>query len=159
MSLQIGQPAPAFSLYNSKKNLVSLSDYQGKKNVLILFFPLAFTSVCTKELCAVRDDINKYQNDHTEVLGISVDSTYTLAKYKEAENYSFELLSDFNKEVSRLYESIHESFGSMEMHGVSKRSAFIVDKNGILQYAEVLDNPGKVPEFGAINRKLEELSR
>ena len=158
MALSIGQKAPDFSLYNSEKTKVSLQDFAGKKNVLLLFYPMAFTSVCTKELCAVRDDINKYQNDSTEVLGISVDSVFTLAKFKEDQHYNFSLLSDFNKTVSRDYEALHPSFTDMDMQGVSKRSAFIIDKEGILQLAEVLDNPGAMPDFAAIDHKLAELA-
>jgi len=134
MALVIGEKAPLFSLYNSDKKQVNSIDYETKKNVLLLFFPLAFTGVCTKELCSVRDGINKYHNDTTEVLGISVDSVYALAKYKEEQQYNFPLLSDFNKDVSSVFETIHESFSNMGMKGVSKRSAFIIDRSGILQY-------------------------
>ena len=157
MSITIGQPAPAFSLYNSQQELVTLQEYKGKKNVLLLFFPLAFTSVCTKELCSVRDGINKYQDDETEVIGISVDSAYTLAKYAEEQQYQFPLLSDFNKEVSTLYGAIYESFSKMELRGVSKRAAFVIDKTGVVQYAEVLDNAGQVPDFDLIDQKLNAL--
>jgi len=158
MALSIGQIAPQFSLYNSEKTKVNLSDYAGNKNVLLLFFPLAFTGVCTKELCSVRDGINKYNNDSSIVIGLSVDSVFTLGKYKEEYHYNFPLLSDFNKEVSNLYESIHESFTDMNMLGVSKRSAFIIDKKGVLQYMEVLDNPGEMPDFEAIDAKLAALA-
>lgn len=154
MALSVGQKAPDFALFNSEKAKVNLGDYAGKKNVLILFFPQAFTGVCTKELCSVRDGINKYQNDSTEVLGISVDSVFTLAKFKEEQSYNFQLLSDFNKEVSNGYEAIHESFTDMGMLGVSKRAAFIIDKEGVLQYVEVLDNPGEMPDFTTIDEKL-----
>lgn len=158
MPLQIGQPAPGFSLFNSEKTKVTLSDYQGKKNVLLLFFPQAFTGVCTKELCAVRDDIARYNNADAEVLGISVDSVFTLAKFKEEQQYNFQLLSDFNKEVSNQYESIYASFTDMGMKGVSKRSAFIIDKEGVIQYAEVLESAGDLPDFDAINTKLATLN-
>lgn len=158
MALQIGEMAPAFSLYNSDKNKINLGDYAGSKNVLLLFFPVAFTGICTKELCSVRDGINKYNNENTAVMGISVDSVYTLKKYKEEQSFNFPLLSDFNKEVSNLYQSIHESFSNMGMLGVSKRSAFIIDKAGILQYVEVLENPGAMPDFEKIDKKLEELA-
>lgn len=158
MTLQIGDKAPEFSLYDSGKNLVSLSDYYGKKNVLILFFPLAFTSVCTKELCAIRDDIGRYENEQVQVLGISVDSVYSLAKYKEEQHYNYPLLSDFNKEVSAIYGVLNQSFSRMDMHGVSRRSAFIGDKRGILQYVEILENDGLVPDFMAINEKIASLA-
>lgn len=158
MAILVGQQAPDFSLYNSEMGKVNLGDFKNSKNVLILFFPQAFTGVCTKELCSVRDGINKYQNDSTEVLGISVDSVFTLAKFKAEQQYNFSLLSDFNKDVSNLYEAIHESFTDMGMKGVSKRSAFIIDKSGVVQYAEVLDNPGQMPDFNAIDEKLAELA-
>lgn len=158
MALSIGQKAPDFSLYNSEKEKVTLADFVGKKNVLLLFFPVAFTGVCTKELCSVRDGISKYQNDAVEVLSISVDSVFTLAKFKEEQQYNFSLLSDFNKEVSTTYDALHESFTDMKMLGVSKRAAFIIDKEGLLQYVEVLDNPGNMPDFETIDQKLAELA-
>lgn len=159
MSLQPGQEAPDFTLYDTEKNKVQLSDYRGKKNVLLLFFPLAFTSTCTEELCSIRDNIGNYDNADAQVLAISVDSTYTLAKYKQEQSYNFPLLSDFNKEASVLYETIYDVFGKMEMKGVSKRSAFIIDKQGIIQYAEVLDNAGKIPDFEAITGQLRRLNK
>lgn len=158
MALQIGDIAPEFTLYNSDKNKVNLSDYAGTKNVLLLFFPVAFTGVCTKELCSVRDGINRYNNENSEVLGISVDSVYTLKKYKEEQSFNFTLLSDFNKVVSNGYQSIYETFSNMGMLGVSKRSAFIIDKSGIIQYVEVLENPEAMPDFVAIDRKMEQLA-
>lgn len=158
MPLSPGQTAPDFTLYDSDKNKISLSDFRGQKNVLLLFYPLAFTSVCTEELCGVRDDIGRYSNANAEVLGISVDSTYTLAKFKAEQGYNFPLLSDWNKEVSTAYDSIYDLFGPMKMQGVGKRSAFIVDKEGLIQYAEVLESAQDVPDFAAINAKLETLS-
>ena len=154
MALQIGQPAPNFTLFSSQKEKISLNDFAGNKNVLILFFPQSFTGVCTKELCSVRDDIARYNNANAEVLAISVDSIFTLAKFKEDQQLNFTLLSDFNKEVSALYESIYASFTDMDMHGVSKRSAFIVDKQGVIQYAQVLESAGDIPDFNAINETL-----
>ena len=157
MSLQIGNQAPAFTLHTSINETISLSDFAGEKNVLILFFPQAFTGVCTKELCAIRDDISRYQNTNAQVLGISVDSVFTLAKFKEEQQLNFPLLSDFNKEVSTAYYSIYESFTGMNMKGVSKRSAFLVDKAGIIQYAEVLESAGDIPNFEAINECIARL--
>ncbi len=158
MSISIGQVAPDFSLFDSAKQKVTLSDYKGKKNVLLLFYPLAFTSVCTEELCGVRDDIARYSNAHAEVLGLSVDTIWTLAKFKEEQGYNFPLLSDWNKDVSTTYDTIYASFSDMDMHGVTKRSAFIIDKEGVVQYAEVLESAQDVPDFAAINSKLESLS-
>jgi len=156
MALQVGQPAPAFTLFDTNKQPVSLDSFAGK-NVLLLFFPLAFTSVCTKELCAVRDEIGFYNHTHAEVLGISVDSLYTLRRYKEDQQLNFPLLSDFNKETSVHYGALYEIF-SYGMQGVSKRAAFIVDKSGNIAYAEVLEDAGDIPNFEAIQAKLAALA-
>ena len=137
MALSVSQTAPDFTLFNSEIKKVSLSDFKDIKNVLLLFFPLAFTNTCTKELCDVRDDIARYNIANAQVLGISVDSVFTLAKYKEEQGYNFPLLSDFNKDVSTMYETIYTSFTDMMMKGVSKRSAFIIDKKGKIRFKSV----------------------
>ena len=155
MTIKVGDVAPAIKLFSSDKKEINLADYKGK-NVLVLFFPLAFTSVCTAELCEMRDNLAIYNNLNTEILAISVDSPQTLAKFKEIEKYNFTLLSDFNKTVSTGYDSIYQEF-AMGMKGVSKRAAFVIDKDGIIQYAEVLDNAGEVPNFGLIKETLQNL--
>jgi len=152
-SIRIGQPAPEFSLYDSDKQKVSLNDYKGK-NVLLLFFPQAFTGTCTKELCSTRDNIALYNQANAQVFGISVDSVFTLAKYKEEQNLNFLLLSDFNKTTSAAYGSLYDDF-VFDMHGVSKRSAFVLDKDGIVRYAEVLEKATDLPDFSAIQKTLE----
>lgn len=154
-SIQIGQPAPDFTLFNSDKQKVSLSDYKGQ-NVLLLFFPQAFTGTCTKELCSTRDNIALYDQVNARVFGISVDSVFTLAKYKEDQNLNFPLLSDFNKTTSTAYGALYDSF-VFEMKGVSKRSAFIVDKEGVIRYAEVLETATDLPNFSAIQKTLESI--
>ncbi len=156
MTATVGQKAPDFGLFDTDKKKISLSDYQGK-NVVILFFPMAFTSVCTTELCNVRDNISFYNNTNAEVLGISVDSPFTLAKFKEDQHLNFPLLSDFNKEVSEQYGALYENF-VFDMKGVSKRAAFVIDKEGTIRYAEVLENAGEVPNFQAIQETLTALN-
>ena len=153
--LQPGEKAPVFTLFNSEKKEVSLTDYR-HRNVIILFFPMAFTSVCTAELCEMRDNISTYAALNADILAISVDSPFTLAVFKEQEKLPFDLLSDFNKETSVAYDTLYEAF-AMNMRGVSKRSAFVVDGNGVIQYAEVLDNAGEVPNFKAIRETLASL--
>ena len=155
MELKIGDKAPNFTLRNTEKKEISLSDYKGK-NVLVLFFPLAFTGVCTQELCSVRDDISSYENLGVEVLALSVDSLFTLDRFKAEQGLNFELLSDFNKEVSRAYGSMYDDF-VLEMKGVSKRSAFVIDAEGTICYAEVLESAGDVPNFEHIKKTLESL--
>jgi glutaredoxin-dependent peroxiredoxin len=156
MKIEVGSAAPGFSLYNSAKQKISLADYKGKK-VLLLFFPLAFTGVCTKELCNVRDHIAVYNETDAIVLAISVDSPQTLARFKEDQRLNFELLSDFNKTVSEQYGCLYETF-SLDMKGVSKRSAFVIDQEGIIRYAEVLENASREPDYEAIEKCLEVLN-
>ena len=156
MKIEMGQQAPDFSLYNSDKNKVTLSELRGQ-NVLLLFFPAAFSGTCTKELCSVRDNISMYNNADAKVFGVSVDTVYSLAKYKEEQNLNFSLLSDFNKEVSAAYGSLYTEW-ILEMKGVSKRSAFIIDKKIIIRYAQVVENAGDIPDFAAINELLESLN-
>ncbi len=156
MNIEVGSKAPGFTLYNSEKEKVSLSDYRNK-NVILLFFPLAFTGVCTKELCNVRDNISIYNNSKVNVMALSVDSPQTLARYKEDQQLNFPLLSDFNKIVSAAYGCLYETF-SLEMRGVSKRSAFVIDGNGVVRYAEVLENAGEEPDYQAIQDCLASLN-
>jgi peroxiredoxin len=156
MSIQVGQKAPQFTLHNTEKNKVSLSDFSNK-NVLILFFPLAFTGVCTNEMCSMRDSMAVYNGLNAEVIGISVDSLFVLDRFKKEHNLEFNLLSDFNKEVSQAYGCLYENF-VFDMQGVSKRSAFIIDKEGTVQYAEVLESAGDLPDFNAIQACLQTLN-
>lgn len=156
MSIQVGDKAPTFLLRDTDKKEVKLEDFNGK-NVLLLFFPMAFTGVCTTELCNMRDNIALYNNANAEVLGISVDSPFALGKYKAEQNLNFSLLSDFNKEASTAYGTIYENFIGW-MNGVSKRSAFVIDKEGIVRYAEVLESAGDLPNFEAIQATLATLN-
>ena len=156
MKIEAGQKAPDFSLYDSDKKKVALVDFKGQ-NVILLFFPLAFTSVCTQELCNMRDNISVYNNLNTQIVAISVDSLYTLARFKVDQQLNFPLLSDFNKEISQAYGSYYDQF-TYEMKGVSKRSAFIIDKDGVIRYVEILENPSDLPNFGKINNVLSTLT-
>jgi peroxiredoxin len=156
MSLTIGTKAPDFKLVDSDKKEVSLSEYAGK-NLIIHFFPASFTGVCTTQLCTVRDGISLYHNNTTDVVAISVDLPFTLAKFKEDQNLNFRLLSDFNKEASTAYGAIYENW-ILGLKGVSKRAAFVLDKEGIIRYAEVLESAGDLPNFTAINETLASLN-
>lgn len=156
MSLTIGDKAPSFILKNTEKQDIALSDYAGK-NVVILFFPLAFSGTCTTELCSVRDTQADYDHLNAEILAISVDSLFTLGKFKSIEGYNFQLLSDWNKETALAYGALYDEF-VFGMKGVAKRSAFVVDKGGIIRYAEVLESAGDLPNFAAINETLKALA-
>jgi peroxiredoxin len=148
MAVAIGQKAPDFTLFSSDLKEVSLSDYAGKK-VVIHFFPMAFTGVCTTQLCTMRDSFGFYEGLGAEVLGISVDSPFTLAKFREDNKYQFPLLSDFNKETSQVYGAYYDEF-VFNLKGVSKRAAFVVNENQEIIYAEVLESAGDLPDFNAI---------
>lgn len=156
MALQKGDKAPNFTLTSDERMAVSLSDYNGK-NVVVLFFPLAFTGVCTTELCTMRDDIATYENLDAAILAISVDSPFALEQFKTQQNLNFPLLSDFNAEVSAAYGALYDEF-VFGMKNVSKRSAFVVDKTGTIQYAEVLESAGDLPNFVAIKEALNGLN-
>jgi peroxiredoxin len=152
MALKVGDKAPDFTLINTETKEVSLSDYKDK-NVVLLFFPLAFTGVCTTELCEMRDNIATYNDLDAEIIAVSVDSPFTLAKFKEEQKLPFPLLSDFNKTTAEAYGSIYHDF-VLGMKGVAKRSAFVIDKKGMIQHAEVLEDAGKIPDFKAAQLAL-----
>lgn len=156
MALKPGDKAPAFKLYASDKSEVSLDDYKGKK-VVLLFFPLAFTGVCTQEMCSTSEDLDKYHELGAEVIGISVDSFATLAKFKEEYKIKFPLLSDFNKTVAKAYDALYDEF-ILGMKGVARRAAFVLDRDGVIKYAEVLDKAGDLPNFEAIKQTLSEIA-
>src|ERR1700742_2196297 len=147
MPLQPGQSAPPFTLVSSDLKEISLTGFKGKK-VVLHFFPLAFTGVCTTQLCTMRDNFGYYDGLNAQLLAVSVDSPFTLAKFKEANNYQFPLLSDFNKEVSTAYGAIYEQFFGLK--GVAKRAAFVIDEDQIITYAEVLEDADNLPDFSAI---------
>ena len=154
--MQLNHAAPDFSLFNTEKKKITLSELKGK-NVVLFFFPLAFTSTCTAELCSMRDNLTTYNNLNAEVFGISVDSLFSLGKFKEEQKINFDLLSDFNKTASKSYNTIYDSF-VFEMEGVSKRSAFVIDKDSILRHSEILEKASEIPSFDAILNVLKGLN-
>jgi len=157
MPITIGQAAPAITLFDTDKNAVSLADFKGQ-NIVVLFFPLAFTGVCTAELCSIRDNIATYNTANAQVLGISVDSLFSLGKFKEEQKLNFPLLSDFNKTASKAFDVLYDVFPAFEMQGVSKRAAFVIDKEGTIQYTEICATPGDLPNFEAIQTVLNTLN-
>ncbi|HET6527604.1 MAG TPA: peroxiredoxin [Balneolaceae bacterium] len=155
MPLNLNTKAPDFTLKNTEGKDISLSDFKGEKNVVLLFFPLAFSSTCTEELCTTRDNMKLYNSADAEVIAISVDSFFTLKAFKKSQNYNFTLLSDFNKAVSANYGSLYKEFYGMK--GVSKRAAFVIDKEGIIRHQEVLEDAGNIPDFKATQNMLSEI--
>ena len=160
MSLKVGDVAPDFTLKNFENEAFSLSSFKGKKNVVLLFFPAVGTSVCEKELCSTRDSMKDYENLDAQVFAISVDSPFAQKLWNDKHNFNFPVLSDFNKEVSKSYDALYDVWlpEKFAMKGVSKRSAFVIDKNGLVQYAEVLEVAGNEPNYSAIQDTLKKLA-
>lgn len=152
MALIKGDQAPQFTLQNSEGEKVTLNELTKEGKAVLLFFPLAFSSVCTDEMCKTRDNIKLFNSLNANVAGISVDSFFTLKEFKKANNLNFTLLSDFNREVSEAYDTLYEDFYGM--NGVSKRAAFVIDKDGTVLYEEILEDAGNMPDFGAIREAL-----
>lgn len=152
MTLIIGETAPNFTLQNTKGNIVELYDILQNKEVVLLFFPVAFSSTCTEELCTVRDNMKMYNALDAKVIGISVDSFFTLREFKKAQNLNFTLLSDFNREVSREYGILNNDFYGMK--GVAKRSAFVIGKDRSIKHVQVLEDADNMPDLNAIIQTL-----
>lgn len=156
MEVNVGEKAPLFTLRAHDKSAVSLESYTGRKVVLV-FFPLAFSSVCTTELCSIRDNLEQYNDLNAEVLAISTDSLYTLRKFREIHDFNFLLLSDYNKEVSRCYGALHEDY-NLDMKGVTKRAVFVIDSKGVVKHKEILEDPSKLPNFDRVKEILASLA-
>lgn len=158
MPLAVGTKAPDFSLKSKQSSGivdVKLSDQAGKKNVVLLFFPLAFTSVCTQELCDVTSGINAYAGLQAEVLGISVDSPFAQEAWAQREKIGITLCSDLNKKTAEAYGVLLPDL--LGLGAVSARAAFVVDKQGVIQYSEQTPSPKELPNFHAIQEVLSKL--
>lgn len=156
MPVEVGDTAPEFTLKNHESEDVSLSDYKGQ-TVVLLFFPFAFSSVCTLEARKMQDDFNNNLDLDAQIIGISVDSPYSLKVWRDINKLNFTLLSDFNKEVSRMYDSLYELYypEKYSYNGVSKRSAFVIGKDGKIKYKEICPVPGDQPHYNSIKKILE----
>lgn len=160
MAPKVNDPAPEFTLKGfanpeaASMEEFSLAKYRGQKNVVLLFFPLVYTPVCTAEMCSVRDTMSQYNDLHAQVLGISVDNPFAQKAWAKENKLTFPLLSDFNKTVSAAYGALYEDL--IGFKGVSKRSAFVVDKQGKLRYASVSDDAKQLPDFAAIQKVLKD---
>jgi peroxiredoxin len=155
MTLQVGDSAPDFTLKNTALEEVNLASLQGK-NVVLLFVPLAFTGVCTAELCEVSAGLGAYRDLDAKVLGISVNSPFSLQAWAQKEGISIPLLSDFNKEVSAAYGTQYEDL--LGFKGVAKRSSFVIDKAGSIRYMSISEDAKVVPDFEAIKACLGSLN-
>ena len=163
MSIKVGDKAPDFTLVSQTAEgpqLVTLGDLIGKSNIVLLFVPMAFTGGCTKEFCEISNGISDYDSLDAQVLGISGDNPFAQEAWAKKEGITITLLSDYEHAVTKAYGVAYEQFlpaKNLIMGGVAKRSAFVIDKAGVVQYAEVLEVPSDMPDFDAIKAKLRSL--
>jgi glutaredoxin-dependent peroxiredoxin len=155
MAINVGSKAPEFTLVDTEKKPRSLSEFRGR-NVVLAFYPGAFTGVCTKEMCTIRDSMTKFGELNTQVIGISVDAPFATTAFAAQNNLQFPLLSDYSRTVIKQYCGVHEDFAGLKGYTASKRAVFIVDGNGIVQYAWISENPGVEPDYDAISRNLKQ---
>jgi peroxiredoxin len=158
MPVQPGQPAPDFTLLDDNREPFTLSDACEDQNVLLLFFPGAFTSVCTIEMTLVNDELDDYTADATRVVGVSTDAPAVLGEFKEKQGLGYTLVSDHNAEVCADYGAKMEKGVFLhDLHRFAKRAAFVVDTEGTVRYAEVLEDASKFPDFDAIKKMIADL--
>jgi glutaredoxin-dependent peroxiredoxin len=159
MAIQIGTKAPDVTMFMQGADgikQVKVSDYAGKRNVVLLFFPAAFTGTCTKEMCMVRDSMSDYDSLNAEVIGVSPDYPAALAVWGKHNNLNMTLASDFNRDAVNAYDIVFPGWGG-SMVGVPIRSAFVIDKEGIIRYSHLCPTPGDVPPFNEIQDVLKTL--
>jgi peroxiredoxin len=152
--LQTGSKAPNFSLFNTKREPVTLESFQGKKLVLA-FFPAAFTGVCTKEMCTFRDSMAQMNTVNAQVVGVSVDAPFTNAAFSEKNQLNFPVLSDYAREATNAYDVAMNDFAGMKGYTASKRAVFVIDGNGVIQYAWEGPNPGVEPDYAAVKSAVD----
>ena len=151
MSVDVGSKAPDFTLTNQDRQPVTLSQQRGKP-VVLAFFPAAFSSVCAKEMCTFRDSMAKLGRANAQVYGISVDTFFTLKAFHDHEKLTFPLLSDFNKQVIRASGVFNEDM--IGLKGIAKRAVFVIDKDGVVRHAEVLEDARNEPNYDAVFKAL-----
>ncbi len=153
MALKVGDKAAAAKLSPAPKQWIDLGDEIGKRKIVLLFFPLAFSGVCTSELCAMRDDWSRWSGLGAKVYGISVDSPFVNMKFAKENNLPFPLLSDFNREASKAYGVLMEDLFGLK--NVSMRSAFVIDRKGRIAYSWVAENPAVEPDYAAVQQAVQ----
>ena len=157
MAITVGQPAPDFTLHENPATQHSLSDYRGK-NVVLAFFPGAFTGVCTTEMCTLRDSIEDYNSLNAVVLGITVDPPFSLGAWKAANNVDYTFLSDYNREVVNAYDVALPGLAGLQGYVAAKRAVTIVDGEGIVRYHWVSDSPGNEPDYAEVRAAVAALN-
>ena len=153
MAVTVGNKAPDFALFDTEKKVRSLGEFLGKKTVLA-FYPGAFTGVCTKEFCTLRDSMIRFNELNAQVIGISVDAPFANKAFASQNNLQFPLLSDFTRAAIQAYGIVHDGFAGLTGYLASKRSVFVLDKDGVVRYAWVSDNPGVEPNYEEVTKAL-----
>jgi peroxiredoxin len=157
MAVTVGTKAPDFTLFDTEKKARSLKEFLGRK-IVLAFYPGAFTGVCTKEMCALRDSMTRFNELNAQVLGISVDSPFANKAFASQNNLQFPLLSDFTRATIQAYGIVHDGFAGLTGYSASKRSVFVLDKDGVVRYAWVSDNPGVEPNYEEVTKALASIS-
>jgi len=152
--VDVGVKTPELTLFDMSFKQRSLKEFRGKK-LILAFFPGAFTSVCKKEMCTLRDDLAKLEKLEAQVVGVSVNDPFSLRGFHEDNALNFPLLSDYNREAIKIYGVELPNFAGLEGYTVAKRSVFVIDKEGVLRWKWVSDNPGTEPDYSEIRRQLE----
>ena len=153
----VGSNIPSFELPDADGKFVNISEFKGK-NIVLIFYPAAFTGVCKTELCHFRDDLSKFSNMEAEVIGISVDYPFSVKEFSTTNNINFLLLCDYNKTVIKQFDIEFSDFFNLKGYTVAKRSVFIVDKAGIIQYKWIADDPGQEPDYAEIDSKISSMN-
>jgi peroxiredoxin len=158
MAVEVGQRAPDFTLYDADRKQRKLSEFQGK-NVVLAFFPGAFTGTCTKEMCTLRDDLSQFNNMNAQVVGISVDPYGSLKAFSDQNKLGFPLLSDFNRQVVSQYDVAFQSLGGVEGYVAANRAVFVLDNNGVVRYKWVAPGPGTEPNYEEVKQAVSRLPK
>jgi len=158
MAVTVGQPAPDFTLYDADKQKRSLTQFRGK-NVVLAFFPGAFTGVCDKEMCALRDSMDRLNGLNAQVVGVSVDSFAALKAFANQYRLTFPLLTDFNREAITKYDVLWKGLGGVEGYNVANRAVFLLDRSGVVRWKWVAERPGVEPPYDQIIAELGKLPR
>jgi peroxiredoxin len=157
MAVQVGSKAPDFTLVNQDRENVTLSEALGKGSVVLAFFPGAFSGTCTKELCNFRDTMSNFSNVNAQVLGVSTDTFFALKAWHDQQKFGFPLLSDYNKEVINKYGVVNPDM--IGLKNIAKRAVFVIDKNGIVRYTEVLEDARNEPDYAKLNEAVGQIGK
>ena len=158
MAVEVGQKAPEFSLYDQDRKERSLSEFKGK-NVVLAFYPGAFTGTCTTEMCTLRDKADQFKSLNAQLLGISVDSPFAQKAWADANNLNFPILSDFNRQVVNQYDVALPNLGGLQGYIAADRAVFVVDKEGVVRYKWLAPSPADEPDYEELRQALAQLPK